>query len=87
MDHDYWARCAPVERLWNWQNDAQKSAGGQVSHGICRWERSTPPAKRGEDDEGGPATDEDREPWLEVIRRTVEQVAREEMGREGERGR
>ena len=30
---------------------------------------------------GGPSTDEDREPWLEVIRRTAEQVAKE-MGRE-----
>lgn len=30
-------------------------------------------------------TDEDREPWLEVIWRTAERVAKEEMGRgEGE---
>jgi len=35
---------------------------------------------------GEPLTDEDREPWLEVIRRRAERVAKEEMGREeGER--
>ena len=35
---------------------------------------------------GKPLTDEDREPWLEVIRRTAKRVAKEEMGREeGER--
>jgi len=35
---------------------------------------------------GEPLTDEDREPWLGVIRRTAERVAKEEMGREeGER--
>ena len=34
---------------------------------------------------GEPLTDEDREPWLEVIRRTAERVAKEEMVKEGER--